>query len=575
MTEFELDMSEFLDLFIDESRQNLQTLNRGLLALERSPDDRDVVEEVFRAAHTLKGMAATMGYDKVSRLSHALEDALDTVRGAPEALTETFVTLAFRGVDAIELLIRDIAEGGAGDGDVAAVESALRGYEYDGSGDVTAPSVAAGDPTVPPEHGQETGPRESGPTELGPDQRGPDRRGAAGALAPSGVSPAAPSGTMPPPTLVRLDVQRLDRLLDVVTEMVIHRSYLTRLQARWDHRELDEALARQSQLLDQLQAAVLDTRMVPVGQAFDRFPRMVRDLLKSQGKEADLTIVGAQVELDRTMLAAINDALVHLLRNAVDHGLETPEVRLAAGKPRAGILHLEARAERNSVVIEVRDDGRGIDVARVRERALARELVTAAELADMTEGQILRLLCEPGFSLAETVTDISGRGVGMDAVLSQVNGVRGQLEIETTPGHGTTFRLRLPVNLALTDAIVIRIGDETYVVPNAAVERIVEVVPAQVSRLGERLLLDLPDGVVPLRHACSYLGGTACSLIPPYALVIRQQDQITSIGIDGVLGYEQVVAKPVPPALAAISGLSGVTILGEGRVVFILDPAAF
>jgi two-component system, chemotaxis family, sensor kinase CheA len=599
MTDYELDMSEFLDLFVDESRQNLEVLNRGMLTLERRRADGgvaavaaadDLVNDVFRAAHTLKGMAATMGFEAISQLSHALESALDLVRHDPEMLDEALIAVVFRTVDTIDTLVLDLAQGGEGVCEISPILSALLSFTLDQAAtEAKAPKMAAGDeasseaPQVTAPTGDDAQPdsRVRPPADAPSDDLDEAWATAMGGLVGSAAEDGADaldaialarSGLS---RLVRLDVRRLDAMLDVVSEMVIHRSTMNRVLARCDLPESEEILATHNQLLDRLQTAVLETRMVPIGQAFDRFPRMVRDLLKSQGKRARFIMEGSHVELDRTMLAAINDALVHLLRNAIDHGLESPAAREAAGKDPEGTLRLTARPERSTVVIEVVDDGRGIDVARVAEHALRLGIVTQRDLDEMSEGQVLGLLCSPGFTLAKVVTDVSGRGVGMDAVRSQIAAVRGSLEIATELGAGSTVRLRLPVNLALTDAVLVRIGEETYAAPVSAVERVVEIDPRQVSRLGDRLLLNLPDGVMPLSHACEYLGGDACTLTPAYALIAHRHDQPFAVGIDAVLGYDQIVAKPTPPALAGIDGLSAVTILAEGQVVFLLDLMQF
>jgi len=268
---------------------------------------------------------------------------------------------------------------------------------------------------------------------------------------------------------------------------------------------------------------------------------------------------------------AISDSLVHLLRNAIDHGLETPDERLAAGKPAQGTLWLSARIERSAVVVEVREDGRGIDTVRVAETAVRRGVVTSEEITDMTEAQILDLLCAPGFSLSAEVTTVSGRGVGLGAVKTKLSALRGSLEIETQLGVGSTFRLQLPVNLALLDALIVDVGDTAYAVPASSVESVIEIESHMLSTVGDKVLMNLPDGVVPLRSAAQWLGDASTSAVSAYALLVKHQGQSYGVGVDGMLGYEQVVSKPLPPALGGIDALSGVTIMGEGQVVFILD----
>jgi len=365
----------------------------------------------------------------------------------------------------------------------------------------------------------------------------------------------------------------------VITEMVIHRSLLTRLGRRYDLEPLGEALQVHDRLLAQLQSAVLKMRMVPVGHVFGRFPRSVRDLLKAEGKEAQLVIEGEDVELDRTPLEALSDPLVHLLRNSIDHGLETPAEREAAGKPPSGMLRLSARRERASVIIEVSDDGRGLDPLRIAAAAVERGIVTAEAVAEMNEPQMLELICHPGFSLSEKVTTVSGRGVGMGIVKRQVEALRGSLQIETQAGRGSTFRLQLPAMLALVRALLVSVGSEQYALPADHVERVINVAepggPARIERIGDQELLHLEDGLegttLPLQRLGELLHTPGCTPQPRHVLLVRRNGQPFGLRVDDVLGHEEVVVKPLPAALRGTPGLAGVTILGDGQVVLILD----
>jgi len=530
----EIDLSEFRDMFIEEGREYVRVLNECLLALERAPNDGDTLNDTFRAAHSLKGISATMGYDTLATLAHAAEDVLHKVRDGDWALTPGLVELLFAAIDALQALVDDVAAGGAGGGDVTSTLEQLRGYE-------------------PGAGGQE---QEAG----GKGQEAEDKRQEAGDKFPTPYS-----------TMIRIDVRHLDALLDIVTEMVIHRSLLARLGRRYNLPPLSEALQVHDRLLAQLQDIVLKTRMVPVGQVFGRLPRMVRDLLKAEGKSAQLVIEGEGVELDRTALEALNDPLVHLLRNAIDHGLETPAEREAAGKSPSGTLRLAALQERDMVVIEVRDDGRGMDAQRIAAAAVERGVVTAEAVAEMSEAQVLELICHPGFSLSEKVTTVSGRGVGMGVVKRQVEMLRGSLQIETQVGQGTTFRLQLPAMLALVQALLVSVGDEQYALPTVNVERAIELDPAQIECIGDRELLHLDDGVLPLRRLGELLRVPGCAPQPRHALIVRRNGHTFGLRVDEVLGHEEIVVKPLPAALHGTPGLAGVTILGEGQVVLILD----
>ena len=586
--DFGIDLEEFRELFIDESLRHLQTLNSGVLTLEQTPDDAATLADVFRAAHTLKGMAATMGYHGITRVAHGLEDVLDHARTRPATLTPSLIALLFSTIDALEALVKDVVSGGGADLDVTATLAGIRAhviFEQPPAGSEPFQPAEVDALTLEESDAFEASPSLTAHSAQREDSQFPARGKAKGGEVsvedlhvvedevPKTAVGSQKGGvdSLPASHIVRLDVQHLDRLLDIVTEMVIHRSALTRLYGLGDLPALGEALAVQHRLVDRLQDAVLETRMVPVSQVFDRFPRMVRDLLKAQGKEAQLVIEGAQVELDRTTLASVGDALVHLLRNAIDHGLESPEERVALGKARRGTVWLSASYERNTVVIEVRDDGWGMDAGQIGRVAVDRGVVSPTALAEMNEGQVLALVCAPRFSLSSQVTEVSGRGVGMDAVKRQIELMRGSLEIESRLGEGSTFRLHLPSNLALLDALLVVVGETWYAVPAAHIETIIEVDPADLVTVGGKAVLSRPHGLLPVRSACEVLGGDACARFSPYVLAMQQHGRSLGVGVDKVVCYEQIVAKPLPPALEAISVLSGVTILDQGRVAFIVD----
>jgi two-component system chemotaxis sensor kinase CheA len=540
----DFDLSEFKDLFVDECRGHLQTLNTSLLALERNPLDAEAIDAMFRAAHSLKGSAATMGYDVLATLAHGAEDVLHMLRSGQWALTPSLANLLFEAIDALQALVADVVADREPGENAAAMLGRLRSYSPDASawpgGAVVAPAAAALDRT------QER--REVAPSEprLDVDEIGPT-------------------------TLIRVDVRHLDALLNIVTEMVIHRSLLERIARRYKLPALNEALDVQNRLLTRLRDAVLAMRMVPLSQAFDRFPRMVRDLLAVQGKQARLIVEGHQVEMDRTAVEALGEPLIHLLRNAIDHGLEPPAERLVAGKPPGGTLRVAAWRERDTVVIEVSDDGRGMDAHKIAATAVERGLVSAEAVAAMNREQVLELICRAGFSSSKTVTAVSGRGVGMNAVKRHVERLRGSLRITTEPGQGSTFRLQLPVSLALAPAILVRVGSETYALPMTGVEQIVEVELGQIERVGEQEVVAWGETILPLRRLSDLLDVPGSDPNPRYAVLVRQNGKAIGLRVDAIEGHEEIVVKPLPEPLRDISGLSGVTILGEGQTVLILD----
>ncbi|HIC93043.1 MAG TPA: chemotaxis protein CheA, partial [Anaerolineae bacterium] len=499
-----IDMSQFKGLFIEEAKEHLQDLNQALLQLEKEPSDVEPLNEIFRLAHTIKGMAATMGYEDMARLAHAMEDLLDELRqGKLEVRAELF-DLLFGCLDALEAMLEDIVAERESRIDVEGMVAKLEAYR------------APAEPTAAP--------KEAAPAEVAP----------------------RPAPTLP--QWVRINVRHLDSLMALVEELVINRSWLTRIQAQYDIPALKEALEQHGRILADLRDTVLNARMVPVAQIFDRFPRMVRDLLKREGKEAEFIIEGREIELDRTILEQISDPLVHLLRNAVDHGIETPEEREKAGKPRTGTIRLAAWRERDQVIIEVSDDGRGMDPKKIAEAAVARGLVASEEVGEMSDGEVLMLICHPQFSTTADVTRVSGRGVGMDVVRRTVEALRGSLEILSTPEVGSTFRLRLPLTLAIVKALLVRVGSETYAIPSSYVERAVAVEPRQIKPVQRHrvILLDEAIPVLRLGELLQVPGGGGDSR---YVVVVGRDHQRVGLAVDSLLGQEEIVIKSLPGLL--------------------------
>ncbi|MEA3351937.1 MAG: chemotaxis protein CheA [Chloroflexota bacterium] len=528
----EIDLSQFLDLFIDEGQGHLRTLNQCMLTLESNPDDTKTLETMFRAAHSLKGSSATMGYETLSSTAHAAEDVLHKLRQGDWRLTPTLVDLLFESIDFLQKLLNDAAAGDRPKSNAYVTNTIekLRGYKPEDADIVLSKPI---DETKP------------------------------------SIAAQQPSQTQT--KMIRVDVRHLDSLLNVVTEMIINRSLLSRMGQYYKLKPLEDALIDHSRLLTQLQNAVLTMRMVPVKQVFGRFPRMVRDLLKKEGKIAQLIIAGQDVELDRAALERLSDPLIHILRNAIDHGLETPYEREKAGKPPSGTLRLSARRERDMVTIEVSDDGRGMNAQRITDAAVQRGLFTSEEIAEMHPQQILQLICQPGFSLNKEVTTVSGRGVGMGVVKHTVETLRGTLEIETQPGQGSSIRISVPVMLAMVDATIIRVGNEKYALPAAQIERIIEINPARIERIGDQQIINRESGVLPVRKLSNLLHTYNADPEPRFALIVQHNGEPVALRVDVVLAHKEIVVKPLPPALHHIPGLTGVTVLGEGQAVLILD----
>ncbi|MFZ5917573.1 MAG: chemotaxis protein CheA [Chloroflexota bacterium] len=641
-----MDMSQYKALFVSEAIEHLQVVNHKLVELERNPQSDEALEQIFRSAHTIKGMAATMGYADLAQLAHALEDVLDRVRQGERAVTPHLMERLFSGVDGLSALVSSVAADQPSDLDVQTLIERIHQA-------ATPPQIMPSDGPLPPggavqpsgallvrvqladdcqmkslrtymvlERLRELGeiaatepeaeilagadidsfdvflrsgmPSEHIKTAIEniseveavsvsshePVESAPIAPAAAeqSAMPETAASPPASSG------MIRVNVQHLDLLLNLVSELVISRGQLVEairalevFARQNDGAEesllaLNEALDHHDRTLGHLHESVLQVRMVPVSQIFDRFPRMVRDLLHELGKEAEFEIEGREVEMDRAALEALSDPLMHLLRNAIDHGLEPPWERQRAGKPARGVLRLVARRERGQAIIEVQDDGRGMDVDRIVDAAITRGLVARERAHELNRDQILMFICQPGFSLADEVTAVSGRGVGMDVVRRQVEALRGALEIHTLPGRGSTFRLSLPLSLALTQALIVDLMGERYAVPLHYIERTVEVDYERVQQLHRWELLQLDDEILPLFRLAHLLGLPASNGAQErQALVVRRGEQKMGLLVDDLLDKQTIVVKPLPESLAGLPGLSGTTVIGNGQVMLILD----
>jgi len=523
----DLDLAAVLPVFVAEAEENLAELEDALLAMEGRPGEAEALNTVFRAAHTLKGNAANLGLAPVAEFAHGVEDVLDRLREGEVQLTAPLAGLLLRGVDALRVLVPATV---AGRDELTADERALLQRIAD---------CAAG-------------------RDCGED---------------GGEAPTAPAASSPGasrPTL-RVRVESLDRALDLVGEIGIARGRMAQLLADGASPDaLAEAHDDAERLHQELQESVMRLRMVPLGPVLRPYLRTVRDLAYAHGKLCRVALEGEEVEVDTSVVESLRDALTHLVRNAVDHGIEAPEARRRAGKDPCGTVTLAARHEGASIVLRVGDDGAGLDRARIAARA--RELELAADPERLGGAELLRLLAEPGFSTAPQVTDLSGRGVGLDVVRRRVEALRGSLSIESEPGRGTAFTLRLPLSLALVDGFAFAAAGETFIVPLEAVVECMELPRARHEGVGE--------GVASLRGApLPYLRSRDALNLPgepprrESMIVIRHESGPAGLVVDTLLGATQRVVKPLGPALDGVAGFSGSTILGNGRVGLILDVA--
>ena len=631
-----MDASRYAELFLTEARDHLTAINQALIDLEHAPNDggREPVDAIFRAVHTVKGMSGVMGYTAVGSLSHAMESLLSRGRAGEESMTPEQVALLFDAADALEHAIEASSSAQESALDVTSLVERLQGRHLpsrsvgqgeaqvawtlpDGSG-VAVEIVLEPGTILPgaraqlvlaraksigtvqgiaPADAEMMGDRFDGRFAVRIQTDANDATinstlMAAGfvrdvrvmrAVPRPGPSPEADARfeaawgsdvlKAPLQRYVRIDLRRLDHLMNLVGELMIVRGRLAQRAVQHGDPVLDEAVEEVSRLIGEVQAGVLGGRMVPVWQVFDRFPRVVRDAAMTLGKEVEFVLEGREIELDRSLLEQIADPLVHLLRNAIDHGVEAPADRVAAGKPATGRLTLSATRERSAVVIRLRDDGGGIDRQRVLRKAQDMGLVDA-ERAQLDDDEILRLIARPGFSTADRVTELSGRGVGIDAVISRVRALGGLMELRSVEGTGTTFSLRLPVTLAVIPALLARVGDESYAVPLTHVTETMQLSRGTVRTVRGREVLVLREEVLPLLHLRDVVGLSAGYAASPHVVIVEMADRRAGLVVDQLLGQEEIVVKPFDAVRGAASCFNGATIMGDGTAALILEVSS-
>jgi two-component system chemotaxis sensor kinase CheA len=660
-----MDVSSYMDVFLAESREHLQNLNQSLLDLESNPQKSSVLSELFRSSHTLKGMAATMGFNQLAHLTHEMENILSDLREQKMSVTEAVVDVLFKCLDSLSQMVDSIEAGKGGEFPVEKIVDSLMKLRDSTSAALPAEPVMAETNEEPTsafeinqydseliqqalnleqsvfhivvevdrgslmksvraymvfknleENGEifKSNPSAQELEEGSFDQRfevlfitksdqesvhrsinqiSEVRLVSCECFEPAGIEAAAAAEARPKAAAaaeetaasftpraagkarqtVRVDIERLDNLMNLVGELVINKTRLEQIGSTQNLFELNETVEQFARISTDLQNVVMKVRMVPVEQVFNRFPRMVRDLAKELGKEIDFVMEGKETELDRTVIDEIGDPLVHLLRNSIDHGIEMPDVRENTGKSREGTVKLIARHEGNSVVIEVIDDGRGIDVEKNRQRAKDLGWINGED-DRYDESELINLIFKPGFSTAETVTDLSGRGVGLDAVRAKIESLSGTVMVENQPGNGTCFRIRLPLTLAIIQALLVKVGDEIYAVPLSSVDETTIVYRDSIRRVQSQEVVVLRGQVLPLVKLGERLGadgqleGSEKDL---FVVVVRKANRRIGLVVDSLIGQQEIVIKSLGRLMAGIPGLAGATILGDGEVSLILD----
>ena len=689
-----METNQYMEMFLDESREHLQSLNDGLLSLENDPEDLSVLNEIFRNAHTLKGMSATMGYTKTAELTHDMENLLDMLRKEQLKVSEEIIDVIFKCVDALQEMIDNIANG---DGeDAVDVSELVRMVNAIANGESVAQAEAETGVKLPGTPEAENGENQQAAAPVGCELNDTDilviKEAKNSGLIPFWVhveiadtcllksarsymvmnvldelgdviksvppaqdleqekfehsfdvcivtaadakkiedsvaaiseisavkateinldapkkaeepKPAAKAAAKPAPTAaakpaakaadkpaakhdkkahvgsqsVRVDIEKLDSLMNLVGELVTNKVRLEQIGMTHRLTELTETLEQMDRVTTDLQSVVMKVRMVPVSQVFNRFPRMVRDLAKELNKDINLTIEGEDTELDRTVIDEIGDPLMHLLRNSLDHGVEHPDDREAKGKPRTGEVGLIARHEGNNVVIMVTDDGAGINAEKIRNKAVEKGMISREEADALPDSDAVRLIFLPGFSTADVITDVSGRGVGMDVVRSKIESLGGHVDVETQIDKGSVFKIKLPLTLAIIQAMLVKVQDEMYAIPLGSIDSTINITPDDIKTVQNKEVIVLRGQIIPiarLNEVLSVPKGESGDEDDIFVVVVHVGDHKMGIVVDNLIGQQEIVIKTLGKLLSGLKMLAGATVLGDGHVAMILDVSA-
>jgi two-component system chemotaxis sensor kinase CheA len=598
------DMKEIVESFQIETREILERLDTDLIELEKTPKDFDLLNQIFRSFHTIKGTSGFLGLDKLTAVTHKLEDILNKLRKAEIELNSELMDGILAGYDTIKNLVTSIEESKNENVDTSAALELLAGLisNYGSNEDakpVPAPEVsadiaAAEVPAVEETYaeaenaeieteelpaGQEDN-TDAETTQQAEDRSNEQEQKDLGKQ--KRMQQAVDSVTKKVDNTIRVEVDRLDQLLRIASELVLGRNRLQQVNSEFQieyegtkySRDLSDAAKQIDLMTNELQLVVMKTRMVKIGKVFNRFPRLVRDLSKETGKEISLVIKGEETELDKTLIEEINDPLVHLIRNSIDHGVELPEVREKAGKPRTGIITLSAEQEGNNIVITVQDDGKGIDPEVIKEKAISKELITREKAKELSKQEIFNLIFLPGFSTAEKVTNISGRGVGMDVVKTNVTKLRGIINIDSGVGKGTTMKIKLPLTLAIIPGMIVRVREDFFVIPLNSVIEAVRIQKNEIHSINQNEAIKMRDSIIPLvslDHLIRNGKAKAADHNWQYIIVVGIAEKKFGIKVDSLIGQKEVVIKSLGEYLGTIKGIAGSTIMGDGTVVMILD----
>jgi two-component system chemotaxis sensor kinase CheA len=550
-----LDLAKYRAIFIEEATEHFAEMSGALLALEKNPASVESIDVVFRMAHSIKGMAASLGYDTVTEVSHLMEDRMQVIRSEGRVRPGPELSLLFRTLSALEEMVEVVKTSddlpGPPPAELVEALSTPAADEEDEPG----PAVLAEPVVEAPAPAEVSAPPEPKAAASEPSQRTVD--------------------TPRPPPSVRVQTDTLDRFLSTVGEVILNTSQVRTAAAVYEATkapDLAEGLDRMDRVVGELQRRALELRTTRLLRILEPLPRMARELAERSGKRVEVELLGAELELDRSILDRLSDPLVHLLRNAVDHGVETPEARAASGKGDVGHIVVEARREKDSIRISVTDDGAGVDLERVKARAVEAGVLHQDLADDLSPEQIAAFIFHPGLSTSERVSEISGRGVGMDAVKASIESLGGMVEVASDAGRGTAMSILVPITAAVQRVLLMGLGEEIVALPISKVERVLEVPGERIERSGSDAFVMVDDELVLVFDLADRLALAPTSRERPVHLVLTEvRGERVALAAERIDGQQQIYVKPVPELLADKRSLAGLTILGDGRPVFLVD----
>lgn len=578
------EMKEIVDSFLEESKEIFETLNKDLVEMEQNADDLDLLNQIFRAFHTIKGTSGFLGLEKLQTVTHKSEDILNKLRKGEGKLDSSLMDTILNSFDVIQSLVSTIEKDKSENVDIENILSELDTAiaKLEGKTTDTEPKKKQSKRKKTDKNKTAGKPNSENNEEKALEKKPEREEKKINTSSEQSIKKVIDQSKGD--TTIRVDVERLDELLNIVSELVLGRNQLQQVynQASIDFegtqisRDLAQATKQIDLMTNELQLVVMKTRMVKIGKVFNRFPRLVRDLSRDTQKEIKLDIFGEDTELDKTLIEEINDPLVHLVRNSIDHGIESPEERKQMKKDAQGKIILSASQEGNNIVISIEDDGKGIDPDKIKAKAVSKGLITEEKAKELTKQETYNLIFMPGFSTAENVTNISGRGVGMDVVRTNVRKLRGIIDIESEVNKGTTVKIKLPLTLAIISGMVAKVNTETIVIPLNSVIEVVRMHVEDIKSIKGKEVIKVRDEIIPLVNINEVLYKKRTEKedkVWQNVVTVGIAEQRFGIKVDQLIGQKEIVIKSLGNYLGNINGLAGSTIMGDGTVVMILDIA--